>query len=97
MACPAPVVTAVRNRGRPVGGLPGCVGSPRATAMGHKPRAPHANESHEARDVIRLNLSADQDLIDGAPLMRFVDRFKNGLLKEALLTSIASATGAVTA
>ena len=45
------------------------------------------------RDVIRLNLSADHDLIDGAPLMRFVDQFKKGLLKEAPLTSMASATG----
>jgi len=44
-----------------------------------------------------LNLSADHDLIDGAPLMRFVDRFKKGLLKEAPPTSIAFATGAVTA
>jgi pyruvate/2-oxoglutarate dehydrogenase complex dihydrolipoamide acyltransferase (E2) component len=32
------------------------------------------------RDVIHLNLSADHDLIDGAPLMRFVDRFKKELL-----------------
>ena len=32
------------------------------------------------RDVVHLNLSADHDLIDGAPLMRFVDRFKKELL-----------------
>jgi hypothetical protein len=32
------------------------------------------------RDVIHLNLSADHDLIDGAPLMRFVDRFKKELV-----------------
>jgi hypothetical protein len=32
------------------------------------------------RDVAHLNLSADHDLIDGAPLMRFVDRFKKELL-----------------
>jgi pyruvate/2-oxoglutarate dehydrogenase complex dihydrolipoamide acyltransferase (E2) component len=28
------------------------------------------------RDIIHLNLSVDHDIIDGAPLMRFVDRFK---------------------
>src|ERR1700716_220752 len=33
------------------------------------------------RDVIHLNLSVDHDIIDGAPLMRFVDRFKKILLK----------------
>jgi pyruvate/2-oxoglutarate dehydrogenase complex dihydrolipoamide acyltransferase (E2) component len=33
------------------------------------------------RDVIHLNLSVDHDIIDGAPLMRFVDRFKRILLK----------------
>jgi 2-oxoacid dehydrogenases acyltransferase (catalytic domain) len=33
------------------------------------------------RDVIHLNLSVDHDIIDGAPLMRFADRFKKVLLK----------------
>jgi hypothetical protein len=28
------------------------------------------------RDVVHLNLSADHDVIDGAPLMRFAERFK---------------------
>ncbi|SFI17711.1 2-oxoacid dehydrogenases acyltransferase (catalytic domain) [Collimonas sp. OK307] len=28
------------------------------------------------RDIIHLNLGADHDIIDGAPLMRFADRFK---------------------
>lgn len=31
------------------------------------------------RDVIHLNLGADHDIIDGAPLMRFAERFKQNL------------------
>lgn len=31
------------------------------------------------REIIRMNLSADHDIIDGAPLMRFVDRFRKKL------------------
>ena len=41
------------------------------------------------RDVIHLNLSVDHDIIDGAPLMRFVDRFKKILLKGASLAPSA--------
>jgi len=32
------------------------------------------------RDFIQMNLGADHDIIDGAPLMRFSDRFKRKLL-----------------
>jgi hypothetical protein len=41
------------------------------------------------RDVIHLNLSVDHDIIDGAPLMRFVDRFKKMLLKGTSLAPSA--------
>ena len=41
------------------------------------------------RDVIHLNLSVDHDIIDGAPLMRFVDRFKKILLKGTSLAPSA--------
>jgi pyruvate/2-oxoglutarate dehydrogenase complex dihydrolipoamide acyltransferase (E2) component len=33
------------------------------------------------RDVIHLNLNVDHDIIDGAPLMRFVHRLKKLLLE----------------
>ena len=31
------------------------------------------------REIIHLNLGADHDLIDGAPLMRFAERFRKKL------------------
>ena len=34
------------------------------------------NGSPVEREIIQLNLSADHDIIDGAPLVRFADRFK---------------------
>jgi pyruvate/2-oxoglutarate dehydrogenase complex dihydrolipoamide acyltransferase (E2) component len=37
------------------------------------------------RDFIQMNLAADHDIIDGAPLMRFLDRFKRKLLSGAAL------------
>jgi len=37
------------------------------------------------RDVIHLSLSVDHDVIDGAPLMRFVERFKQILLNRTAL------------
>jgi hypothetical protein len=37
------------------------------------------------RDVIHLNLSVDHDVIDGAPLMRFAERFKQMLLDQTAL------------
>jgi pyruvate/2-oxoglutarate dehydrogenase complex dihydrolipoamide acyltransferase (E2) component len=39
------------------------------------------------RDVIHLNLSVDHDIIDGAPLMRFAERFRQILLDRTALTS----------
>jgi hypothetical protein len=38
------------------------------------------------RDVVHLNLSADHDIIDGAPLMRFAERFKQVLQSRIALT-----------
>jgi hypothetical protein len=46
------------------------------------------------REVIHLDLSADHDIIDGAPLMRFVDRLKT-ILREG--TALAPAAGAAAA
>jgi len=37
------------------------------------------------REVIHLNLSVDHDIIDGAPLMRFAQRFKKKMLEESVL------------
>ena len=34
------------------------------------------------RDILQMNLGADHDLIDGAPLMRFAERFKQKLQLE---------------
>jgi pyruvate/2-oxoglutarate dehydrogenase complex dihydrolipoamide acyltransferase (E2) component len=39
------------------------------------------------RESIQLNLSADHDIIDGAPLVRFVDRFKKKLENGSALDS----------
>jgi hypothetical protein len=39
------------------------------------------------RDVIHLNLSVDHDIIDGAPLMRFAERFRQILLDRSALTA----------
>jgi 2-oxoacid dehydrogenases acyltransferase (catalytic domain) len=41
------------------------------------------------RDVVHLNLSADHDVIDGAPLMRFAERFK-ALIEAAQATPAPS-------
>jgi pyruvate/2-oxoglutarate dehydrogenase complex dihydrolipoamide acyltransferase (E2) component len=37
------------------------------------------NGSPVEHEIIQLNLSADHDLIDGAPLVRFIDRFRKKL------------------
>jgi pyruvate/2-oxoglutarate dehydrogenase complex dihydrolipoamide acyltransferase (E2) component len=37
------------------------------------------NGSPVEREIIQLNLGADHDIIDGAPLVRFADRFKKKL------------------
>jgi hypothetical protein len=37
------------------------------------------------RDVVHFNLSVDHDIIDGAPLMRFAERFKQILLNRTAL------------
>jgi hypothetical protein len=37
------------------------------------------------RDMIHLNLSVDHDIIDGAPLMRFAERFKQTLRNRTAL------------
>jgi pyruvate/2-oxoglutarate dehydrogenase complex dihydrolipoamide acyltransferase (E2) component len=39
------------------------------------------NGSPVERETIHLNLSADHDIIDGAPLVRFADRFKKKIEK----------------
>jgi hypothetical protein len=39
------------------------------------------------RDVVHLNLSVDHDIIDGAPLMRFAERFKQILINRTALSS----------
>jgi len=41
-------------------------------------------------DVVHLNLSIDHDVIDGAPLMRFAERFRKILLNQRALASSAS-------
>jgi pyruvate/2-oxoglutarate dehydrogenase complex dihydrolipoamide acyltransferase (E2) component len=41
-------------------------------------------------DVVHLNLSVDHDVIDGAPLMRFAERFRKILLNQRALASSAS-------
>jgi hypothetical protein len=41
------------------------------------------------RDVVHLNLSADHDIIDGGPLMRFAERFKQILADRTALMSSA--------
>jgi hypothetical protein len=38
------------------------------------------------REVVHLNLSADHDIIDGAPLMRFAERFRRELQNTTALT-----------
>lgn len=43
------------------------------------------------REIIHLNLSADHDIIDGAPLMRFSDRFKKKLEEGCALNQPQSA------
>jgi hypothetical protein len=43
------------------------------------------------RDVVHLNLSVDHDIIDGAPLMRFAERFKQILTDRTALMSSAPA------
>jgi pyruvate/2-oxoglutarate dehydrogenase complex dihydrolipoamide acyltransferase (E2) component len=40
-------------------------------------------------DVVHLNLSADHGIIDGAPLMRFAERFKQILADRTALMSSA--------
>ena len=42
------------------------------------------------RDVVHLNLSVDHDIIDGAPLMRFAERFKQILLDRTALPPSAA-------
>ena len=37
------------------------------------------------RDVVHLNLSVDHDVVDGAPLMRFAERFRQELLNGTAL------------
>ena len=39
------------------------------------------NGSPVEREILHLNLSADHDIIDGAPLVRFADRFKKKIEK----------------
>jgi pyruvate/2-oxoglutarate dehydrogenase complex dihydrolipoamide acyltransferase (E2) component len=36
-------------------------------------------------DIVHLSLSVDHDIIDGAPLMRFAERFKDILLNRTAL------------
>jgi hypothetical protein len=43
------------------------------------------------REFMHLNLSADHDIIDGAPLMRFAERFKQILADGTALTASAQA------
>ena len=42
------------------------------------------------RDFIQMNLGADHDIIDGAPLMRFADRFKQKLQSGSALMESAA-------
>jgi len=43
------------------------------------------------REFVHLNLSADHDIIDGAPLMRFAERFKKILADGTALMASAQA------
>ena len=49
------------------------------------------NGSSVTREIIQLNLSADHDIIDGAPLVRFADRFRKKLENGCALHSPPSA------
>ena len=42
-------------------------------------------------EIIQMNLGADHDIIDGAPLMRFADRFKQKLRDGCAIAELASA------